>query len=262
MRRDRRVIDPLAVCVSDNVWRNLADLLQLAGVDSADRRRRRFASAPRSSLGVEHRGLGGLGRAEVEHRRQHQKGQAAGAGVDGQRQPGRSRERKGGSRGQQADQCRHQDQTSEHVFDPHRRRMQSGCWSPVARLRPPLGESTSLFPVSRVEQRGGSARERGLTCACIVSERVQPEEDRGLWCGEKFFKILKRKGIVVRMKDAARRSEAGFRSDGRGRRAVAAVWHKSGGREVPCTPELTDVCLSFVMPEQQAARAHACEDLR
>lgn len=254
------MIDPLAVCFSDNAWRNLADLLQPGGADSAE-----ACTLDRGGflgLVAKKRGLDGLRGAEVQKCRQHQERQAADNRVERQRHQGGKRQGEGSARDHQANQGRRQDQTREHVhFPPHTKNTVSvvvvhgKIKAAFGRIYVAISRNTGAAP-------GGFRAVCRLTLACGTFKVDQPGGDFRMRLGRDRANPLKRNEFRRFASAGGGDLNTPAAVDGPGSRATAALWRKHSLPDVPCTPELTDVCLSFVMPEQQAARAAACEDVR
>lgn len=251
-------------CVFDNVWRNLADISHPGTANFADLRCAvvLFNSFRRSGLLANHRGrLRDLAGTKAADGCQHQQGEAADDRIEQQRHPDRHRHRNRATRGHKANHRGYQYQTCEHFLQPpreeHHQRASvawQDCGRPwenlrrinltVGRLGWRWGTGIDLVTLRRLprtkEQRKVARRLRG----CGVDSRPLKTKGNMSDCAMDV-----RSPVLLLAWDWLRRHQA------------AAIWHKTGIPESLHTPELTDDCLSFVIPDQQGARVASFEDV-
>lgn len=265
MRRDRTVTDEVTVWVLSNTWQNLADMLAVSGGKPADGSGLPLPEPSRLCLGLlphQRAARRRPGGAEIHDRRHEQQGQAAADRIEGERDPHRNRQGKGCGHHQQPHQPGHHDQSSEHVLQPPREEQDQ-------RARPAWQDYGRLWENLRLPER---ARLQGCTTRKVIGRGIvagrfsriafQPliAAAPPLWISRRNDLKNNEKNAGFGSPDPSRRWWSGRVAAQRGR--DAAIWHKTGGPESQRTPEVTDDCLSFVIPEQQGARVETGEDNR
>lgn len=260
MRRDGTVINLLRVCDSDNVWRFLADRSTSTIRAVATDRAASTVCVPRSSLLAHHRGrLKRAAGTAASDGGERQQAEAADNRVKDQRQAGRHRECNRTAHGQKANHCGNENQTSEHVLQPPReghRQFASHAWQDCGR------PWVNLRRINRVAGSGealGNGEFHELTIGCVLVDYKQPEIVHGRKPFHHQFKYMKNNQNSAAVSQSAGPMSARVSRAFRALPSHAAIWHKSGAGESRHTPELTDPCLSFVIPDQQGARVTVFE---
>lgn len=260
MRRDGTVINLSRVCVSDNVWRISADRLVSKICSFATDGAASTVRVPRSSLLAQQRGrLKRVAGTAASDGGERQQAEAAHNRVKHQRQAGRHRECNRTAHGQKANHCGNDNQTSEHVLQPPReghRQFASHAWQDCGRPWVNLRRINRL--VGSGEARGNGAFHE-LTIGCMLVNHTQPEIAHGFRPFHLQCKYMKNNQNTATVSQCAGPMNSRVSRAFRALPSHAAIWHKSGAGESRHTPELTDPCLSFVIPDQQGARVTVFE---
>lgn len=260
MRRDGTVINLLRVCVSGNVWRILADqstsTIRAVAIDGAAS----TVCVTRSSLLAQQRGrLKRVAGTAASDGGERQQAEAADNRVKDQCQAGRHRECDRTAHGQKANHCGNENQTSEHVLQPPREghhQFASHAWQDCGR------PWVNLRRINRLVGSGAARENRAfheLTIGCMLVNHTQPEIAHGFRPFHRQCKYMKNNQNTAAVSQSAVPMSLRVSRVFRALPSHAAIWHKSGAGESRHTPELTDPCLSFVIPDQQGARVTVFE---
>lgn len=264
MRRDRRVIKLSRVCISDNAWQLLAETAHPAGEKTVNVCGRLSPAERNRTSGflVKDRGRP-LARpaAEAAQHCQRQEAEAAHRGVKQQSHPGWYRQNEGAGCDQKANHGGQDNLTCEHVLQPPREehlQRASIAWQEYGRPwvnlrrvnRDAVGRKRALQPTSP-----------SATTGSILPGSAQLRVANRRRCQRCIRKYMMANNKIQASGPAISPAICREAWVGMGLTPPAAIWHKPGRPEMRHTPEVTDDCLSFVIPDQQGARVAAIEDV-
>jgi hypothetical protein len=262
-RRDSRVTKLFNVPVSVDCWRNLAEPIRRSVLILADHPFQPHLSLTSwpSDLGAQRPGVPRCQRGpDIPERRSEKKRQAADPRVRRQREPRRDGHGDCDSQCRQANRRRQKHVSSKHVLPPPREVPDQGAVSAWQDCGPAW---VNLRQVAKLPHRDETAtvrRQEGLTKARSGKQSLQSWVAAARQNREKFRKILKIHDKIKGSTGLERCGAVTMRVSRSGGGAGAAIWHKAGGPVRPVTPDVTEDCLSFVMPRQQSAQVAAIED--